>query len=393
MNIVHLVVTSVGSSRTLLGHTNTAMFSDIFGRSLRGLAGVLERTGRRLQGANAPIENLMPSTRVVAVGGKELQHGLEAFVAPTSNVIGDVQLGERSSVWYGATVRGESNKVTIGNGSCVQDRAVVDATGGASKIGNDVSIGAGAYVGAATLSDGVLVGPGAVVNSGVHVGSDSYIDGGATIPNGTRIGAGELWTGSPAKKLRNLTESEVAFLRGSAQHTAQCAETHFEQSIQTGAGLEAQEAEREVRAGAFLKWNDKLPQDPEELVQYNRLSYNPHDVGLFRAQDYDEPAEWQALEEEEDKIDEEIDAHAAEYAIMDRVNDAVEEILGAHPARVAEIKAQLRDRDAKAADILDSMMAEVERACDNEDAARALEAAIQSTRPSFGRAPAEEAQA
>ena len=142
---------------------------------------------------------------------------------------------------------GDKTKVTIGRGSCVQDRAVVDGAAGVTTIGNDVTIGAGAFVGGATISDGVLVGPGAKVLAGAHVGSDSYIDGGAVVTSGTRIPAGEvrsprcgsglaprhlsyecvcgvavqLWTGSPAAKLRNLTEGEIAYLRNFAQHTAE----------------------------------------------------------------------------------------------------------------------------------------------------------------------------
>lgn len=148
----------------------------------------------------------------------------------------------------------------------------------------------------------------------------------------------------------------------------QCAETHFQQSIQTRAGIEQQEAEQEYRKGEFMSHDAPLPEEPEELLQYNRLSYNPHDVGMFRAQDYDEPAEWakhEAIEvgalscgvcrlslaadisPSQDQMVEEADAEGAEYAIMDRVNDAVEELLSAHPARHDEIIATLRDRDAK----------------------------------------------
>lgn len=358
------------------------MLSSGFGRAMRSLGQAIDRLGVRVQGEHAYIETFVPSTRVVAAGG-ELQHGLEGFISTSSNVIGAVQLGEKSSVWYGASVRGDKTKVTIGRGSCVQDRAVVDGAAGVTTIGNDVTIGAGAFVGGATISDGVLVGPGAKVLAGAHVGSDSYIDGGAVVTSGTRIPAGELWTGSPAAKLRNLTEGEIAYLRNFAQHTAECAETHFQQSIQTRAGIEQQEAEQEYRKGEFMTHDAPLPEEPEELLQYNRLSYNPHDVGMFRAQDYDEPAEWAKHEAIEDQMVEEADAEGAEYAIMDRVNDAVEELLSAHPARHDEIIATLRDRDAKAADILEGMMSEVAKACEDATAASALEATIRAEAPGF----------
>lgn len=358
------------------------MISAGFGRVMRRVGQTLDRYGVGLQGQNAYVERLVPSTRVVKVGG-ELQHGLEAFVAPTSSVIGAVQLGEKSSVWYGAVVRGDTSKVTIGRGSCIQDRAVVDGSGGVTAVGNDVTVGAGAFVSGATLSDGVLVGPGAKVMPGAHVGSDSYVDGGAVVVAGTRIPGGELWTGSPAKKLRNLSEGEMAYLRSYALRTAECSETHYQQSVQSRSQLAQQEEERQFREGEYLQWNDPLPEEPEALVQYNKLSYNPHDVGMFRAQDYDEPAEWAAVEAEEDAIVVEVDEEAAQYAVMDRVNDTVEEILAAHPDRHASILQALRERDATAADILDGMMGEVETACDDKSAAAALQASIRSTQPSF----------
>ena len=79
----------------------------------------------------------------------------------------------------------------------------------------------------------------------------------------------------------------------------QCAEAHFQQSIQTRDELALQEEEREFRKGNFMKSDAPLPMEPEELTQYNRLSYNPHDVGIFRAQDYNEEAEWDAVDAEE----------------------------------------------------------------------------------------------
>lgn len=359
------------------------MISNVFGTSMRTMGQALERWGVVLQGKNAYVDRLMPSTRVVAVGAKSLKHGLEGFVAPTSNVVGDVEMGEQASVWYGACVHGDSNKVTIGRGSCVQDRAVVDASAGPVKIGNDVSIGAAATVASCTISDGVLVGPGATIMEGAHIGTDVYIDGGAVVDSNTRIPAGELWTGSPATKLRNLTDSEIAYLRASAQHTAQSGELHFQQSIKTRSDLADQVAEREFRAGAFMKWDAPLPVEREELVQYNRLSYNPHDVGIFRAQDHDEEAEWDAVEALDDASDVKVDAEAAEYVVMDRVSDAVSELLSAHPSRHADIKAALRDRDAAAADILDDMMSRVDEAVASPDAAAELEAIIQQGRPTF----------
>lgn len=79
----------------------------------------------------------------------------------------------------------------------------------------------------------------------------------------------------------------------------QSADQHFQQTILTGSQLEEQTEEALFRKGEFLQWNDDLPRENEVLEQYNRLSYNPDDVAMFRAQDYDEPAEWAAVDAED----------------------------------------------------------------------------------------------
>lgn len=340
------------------------------GRTMRAVGKGLDSLGASIQGANAYRDRLMPSARVVAVKGKELSHGLEGFVASTASVVGDVELGEKASVWYGSVVRGEGAKVVIGRGSAVQDRAQVS---GETKIGNDVSVGPGATLSACTLADGVLVGPGASVLDGAFVGADSYIDGGAVVGAGVKVPAGELWTGNPAAKLRKLSEEEMSYLRASAQRTAEMAEEHYQQSIVTADGREAQEAEYEFRKGEFMKWDAPLPEENEDLAEYNRLSYNPHDVGMFRATDYDEAAEWEAFQEADDEDDARVDAEADSYARMDRVNDAAQQIMSQHWQRHPIIIAGLRDRDPEAADILESMLARVDEACESKDAARDLE--------------------
>lgn len=348
------------------------MISSAVGNTLRVLSRGLTRVGVSLQGQNASVEKLMPSTRVVAIKGQELQHDLEGFVAPTANVVGAVELGNKSSVWYGTVVHGEDNKIIIGTGSSIQDRATVTSVSSAVKIGNDVTIGPGSTVESCTIGDGVLVGPGASIQAGAQIGADSYIDGGAVVTAGTKVPAGELWTGSPAAKLRRLTEDEVAYLRSSAIKNAECAEEHYQQSISTISDLEAQEAEFELRRANFMKWDDAIPEESAVLEEYNRLSYNPHDVGIFRAQDYDEEAEWEQYEAEEDAAAAAADAEAAEVATLERVNIAAEQIIAQHPSRHAEIKARLADRDPVAAELLEEILAQVETASSDKAAATAL---------------------
>jgi carbonic anhydrase/acetyltransferase-like protein (isoleucine patch superfamily) len=132
-----------------------------------------------------------------------------AFVAPNATVVGAVTLGEESSVWFGATLRGDINSISIGARSNIQDGAVVhvaDAFG--TRIGDLVTVGHSAIVHACTIEDEVLVGMGAIVMDGARVGARSMIGAGALVTGGTQIPAGSLVLGSPAKVVRALTEQE-----------------------------------------------------------------------------------------------------------------------------------------------------------------------------------------
>jgi carbonic anhydrase/acetyltransferase-like protein (isoleucine patch superfamily) len=132
-----------------------------------------------------------------------------AFVAENATIVGAVTLGEESSVWFGATLRGDINSIAVGARSNIQDGAVVhvaDAFG--THIGELVTVGHGAIVHACTIEDQVLVGMGAIVMDGAHVGACSIIGAGALVTRGTQIPEGSLVLGSPAQVVRALTGQE-----------------------------------------------------------------------------------------------------------------------------------------------------------------------------------------
>lgn len=137
-----------------------------------------------------------------------------AFVASNATVIGDVTLGEESSVWFGATLRGDINAIRVGARSNIQDGAVVhvaDAFG--AQIGELVTIGHNAVVHACTIEDEVLVGMGAIVMDGALVGTRSIIGAGSILTGGTIIPAGSLVLGSPARVVRSLPMPEQEAIR------------------------------------------------------------------------------------------------------------------------------------------------------------------------------------
>jgi gamma-carbonic anhydrase len=132
-----------------------------------------------------------------------------AWVVPGATVIGDVILEEESSVWYGAVLRGDINRIVIGPRSNIQDNAVVHIdTNYPTTMGELVTVGHTAIVHACKIDDEVLVGMGAIILDDVEVGARSIIGANALVTIGTKIPPGSLVLGSPAKIRRQLTLDE-----------------------------------------------------------------------------------------------------------------------------------------------------------------------------------------
>mmetsp|Transcript_12072 Transcript_12072/g.25162 ORF Transcript_12072/g.25162 Transcript_12072/m.25162 type:complete len:289 (-) Transcript_12072:269-1135(-) len=212
-------MTSVGA-RVVLAASNAA----------RKMGQALDSMGASIEVAKY-TERLVPSTRFVAVDGvAPTVSESAAFVAPSANVIGDVAIGKNSSVWYGATIRGDVNKVTIGDNTSIGDRAVVHVAkiqgDFPTIIGDNVTVGPGATIHAATLMSSCVIGASAQVLDGSVVESNSIVAPGSVVTPGTKIPTGELWSGSPAKSERKLTDDELAGIPGSADSTKDLAILH-----------------------------------------------------------------------------------------------------------------------------------------------------------------------
>lgn len=137
-----------------------------------------------------------------------------AFVAPGAIVIGDVTLGEESSVWFHTTLRADINRIVIGPRSNIQDGSVIHlADDFGTTVGELVTVGHKAILHACTIGDEVLVGMGAIVLDGAEVGARSIIGAGALITGGKKIPPGSLVLGSPAKVVRTLTPEEQAGIK------------------------------------------------------------------------------------------------------------------------------------------------------------------------------------
>lgn len=144
-----------------------------------------------------------------------------AFVHEMACVIGNVTVGAQGSVWPNATVRGDTDVITIGERTNIQDGAVIHADKGVPcTIGNDVTIGHLACVHGCTVEDEVLIGIGAIILNHAQIGTGSIIGAGALVTEGTIIPAGSLVVGSPARVLRTTTDEQRASIRESARHYA-----------------------------------------------------------------------------------------------------------------------------------------------------------------------------
>lgn len=152
--------------------------------------------------------------------GQRPQIDPSAFVADTATIVGDVTLGARSSVWFGAVIRGDVFHIRIGEETSIQDNSVIHVTHDryATSVGNRVTIGHGVILHGCAVRDLVIVGMGAVILDQAEVGERCIVGAGALITPGTRIPPGHLAVGAPARVKRPLTEDELVWLESSAAH-------------------------------------------------------------------------------------------------------------------------------------------------------------------------------
>jgi carbonic anhydrase/acetyltransferase-like protein (isoleucine patch superfamily) len=144
--------------------------------------------------------------------------GRGVYLAKTAVVFGDVTLGAHSSVWYGAVLRGDINRIVVGHHSNIQDNAVLHlADHFGCIVGNWVTVGHSAIVHACTVGDETLVGMGAVILDGAVIGRQSLIGARALVTQGMKIPPGSLVLGAPAKVVRKLSKEERAGLKWWAQ--------------------------------------------------------------------------------------------------------------------------------------------------------------------------------
>jgi gamma-carbonic anhydrase len=162
------------------------------------------------------------------------QIAASAYIDPSAQIIGDVAVGERSSVWPNVSIRGDVNSIRIGDETSIQDNTVLhcDPVTFPLIIGNRVTVGHGAVVHGCTVEDESLIGIGAVILNGAKIGRGSVIAAGAVVPEGMQIPPGSMVMGIPAKVKRELTADERDRFRQNAMHYVALAKIYGDDATQ-----------------------------------------------------------------------------------------------------------------------------------------------------------------
>lgn len=208
-----------------------------FGMMIRETGQALDRGGCALQGAYAYKEQLSRHRQVMNLMDSKPVIGKDVFIAPNATVIGDVILGDKASVWYGSVLRGDKGAVKVGEGSAIEDRAVVTGSVG---IGALSRVGASSVLcGANELAAESLVEAGCVLRDS-KVKKHAVLKAGSTLMNG-EVPEGELWAGSPAVFVRKLTTAEITELIVAPNEELQVLATaHAQENGKTHEQIEAE---------------------------------------------------------------------------------------------------------------------------------------------------------
>ncbi|KAF7817584.1 gamma carbonic anhydrase 1, mitochondrial [Senna tora] len=254
---------------------------------IRETGQAIDRLGCRLQGSYYFQEHLSRHRTLMNIFDKAPVVDKDVFVAPSASVIGDVQVGRGSSIWYGCVLRGNAsiankihscdvNSISVGSGTNIQDNSLVHVAKSnlsgkvlPTIIGDNVTIGHSAVLHGCTVEDEAFVGMGATLLDGVVVEKHGMVAAGALVRQNTRIPAGEVWAGNPAKFLRKLTDEEIAFISQSATNYTNLAQVHAAENAKSFDEIEFEKVLRKKFARRDEEYDSMLGvvrETPPELI-------------------------------------------------------------------------------------------------------------------------------
>ena len=156
---------------------------------------------------------------LVEINGMKPKLGEKTFVAQSSDVIGNVTIGDDCGIWFGSVIRGDENSIKIGNETNIQDNAVLHIDKEYSiEIGDGVTIGHGAIIHGCKIEENCLIGMGSIVLNGAKIGKNTIIAAGALVSQNKEIPEGVLVVGVPGKILRKLTDEEIESIKKSREN-------------------------------------------------------------------------------------------------------------------------------------------------------------------------------
>lgn len=212
---------------------------------LRSLGQRLEHLGARIE-PFAYIEHLQPSTKVISHLGKSPQLGNLTFLAPSASLIGNVTVGNNSSIMYGSVLRGDlSQSISVGSNSFIGDNVVIHVSGSSSKhstqIGDGTFIGSGAIIHGATIGNGCVIGQNATVMDGAVIEDGAYVLPGSTVTKGKHILKSQVWGHLPASHLGELTHLESSRIQELLNDNLKASEEHATELLKDVTTFEKEE--------------------------------------------------------------------------------------------------------------------------------------------------------
>ncbi|XP_027331586.1 gamma carbonic anhydrase 1, mitochondrial isoform X1 [Abrus precatorius] len=254
---------------------------------IRETGQAIDRLGSRLQGSYYFQEQLSRHRTLMNIFDKAPAVDKDAFVAPSASVIGDVQIGRGSSIWYGCVLRGiydlsfplfngDVNSISVGSGTNIQDNSLVHVAKSnlsgkvlPTTIGDNVTVGHSAVLHGCTVEDEAFVGMGATLLDGVVVERHAMVAAGALVRQNARIPSGEVWAGNPAKFLRKLTDEEITFISQSATNYTNLAQVHAAENMKPFDEIEFEKVLRKKFARKDEEYDSMLGvvrEIPPELI-------------------------------------------------------------------------------------------------------------------------------
>ena len=166
---------------------------------------------------------------ILSFNGKHPRIGENVFIAPTAVVIGDVEIGDGASIWYGAVLRGDMDLIKVGGNTSIQDNCTLHTDyGHPVRIGSGVTVGHNVVVHGSTIEDHCLIGLGALILTGALIRTGSLVAAGAVLREGQEVGPDSLVAGIPARVKRALTEAERNGIQRATEVYLDLAKAHIQ---------------------------------------------------------------------------------------------------------------------------------------------------------------------